>query len=197
MPGPDLGYIDKKTFRMGVTMSSYRSTLSALPVVLTCTMQALAQTPPRPPTPPLVVITPPAPSTKAGLLTCNTSPSIGFVVGGRQSLACQFMPIGPYPPESYTGEITTVGLDIGTNSGGALIWAVFMPTRDAQYGALAGNYGGVSSDLTVGIGAGGNILVGGSDRSVSLQPFSVEGNTGINVAVGVSGLVLRLVEPVR
>jgi hypothetical protein len=72
-----------------------------------------------------------------------------------------------------------------------------MPTRDAQYGALAGNYGGVSGDLTVGIGAGGNILVGGSDRSVSLQPFSVEGNTGINVAVGVSGLVLRLVEPVR
>jgi hypothetical protein len=182
---------------MGATMSSYRSTLSALPVVLACTMQALAQTPPRPPTPPLVVITPPAPSTKAGLLTCNTSPSIGFVVGGRQSLACQFMPIGPYPPESYTGEITTVGLDIGTNSGGALIWAVFMPTRGAQYGSLAGKYGGVTGNVSLGIGAGANLLVGGSDRSITLQPFSVDGSTGINLAVGVSGLVLRLVEPGR
>jgi hypothetical protein len=104
------------------------------------------------------------------------------------------MPIGPYPPENYTGEITTVGLDIGKNSGGALIWAVFMPTRGAQYGSVAGRYAGVTGDVSLGIGAGGNILVGGSNRSITLQPFSVEGNTGINLAVGVSGLVLRQLE---
>jgi hypothetical protein len=107
------------------------------------------------------------------------------------------MPIGPYPPENYTGEITTVGLDIGKNSGGALIWAVFMPTRGAQYGSLAGKYGGITGDVSLGIGAGGNILVGGSNRSITLQPFSVEGTTGINLAVGVSGLVLQLVEAAR
>jgi hypothetical protein len=179
-------------------MSSYCSALSALSFVLIGTTQALAQTPPLSrEAPPVVVVTPPSPSTKAGLLTCNTGPSVGFVVGGRQSLACQFMPIGPYRPENYTGEITTVGLDIGKNSGGALIWAVFMPTRGAQYGSLAGKYGGIIGDVSLGIGAGGNILVGGSNRSITLQPFSVEGTTGINLAVGVSGLVLQLEEAVR
>lgn len=178
-------------------MSRFRSALSALPAVLLCATQALGQTPPPRREPPVVVITPPGPSAKAGMLTCNTGPSVGFVVGGRQTLACQFMPIGPYPLENYVGDITTVGLDIGANSGGALIWAVFMPTRGAQYGSLGGNYGGVTGDVSLGIGAGANLLVGGSDRSITLQPFSVEGSTGINLAVGVSGLVLRLVEPVR
>ena len=87
------------------------------------------------------------------------------------------MPLGTYPPENYTGEITTIGLDIGKNSGGALIWSVITPTRGAQYGSLAGNYGGVTGDISLGIGAAANLLVGGSERSVTLQPFSVEGNT--------------------
>ena len=178
-------------------MSNFRSTLSALPVVLACTMLAFAQAPPRPPTPPLVVITPPAPSTKVGILTCDMGPNVGFVVGGRQNLACQFVPNGPYPPENYLGEITTIGLDIGATGGGGMAWAVFMPTRGAQYGALAGKYGGVSADLTVGVGAGGNILVGGSDHAVTLQPFSVEGSVGINLALGVSSLVLLSVESAR
>ena len=107
------------------------------------------------------------------------------------------MPLDPYPPENYNGEITTIGLDIGKNSGGALMWAVFMPTRGAQYGSLAGNYAGVTGDISLGIGAGANLLVGGSDRSITLQPFSAEANTGINFALGISGLVLRLVEPAR
>ena len=173
-------------------MSKLLPTLSAVSV-LVCTAPAFAQTPAAPrEAPPVVVVTPPGPSTKSGLLTCNTSPSVGFVVGGHQSLACQFMPLGPYPPENYTGEITTIGLDIGKNSGSALIWAVFMPTRGAQYGSLSGNYGGVSGDVSLGIGAGANLLAGGSDNSITLQPFSVEASTGINLAVGVSGLVLSL-----
>ena len=178
-------------------MWRFSSTLSAVSLLVSA-VPAFTQTPAAPrEAPPVVVVTPPGPSAKAGLLTCNTGPSVSFVVGGRQGLACQFMPIGPYPPENYTGEITTIGLDIGKNSGGALIWAVFMPTRGAQYGSLAGKYGGVTGDISLGIGAGANLLVGGSDRSITLQPFSVEGNTGINFAVGVSGLVLRLLEPGR
>jgi Protein of unknown function (DUF992) len=78
-----------------------------------------------------------------------------------------------------------------------MAWAVFMPTRGTQYGALAGSYGGVSGDLSLGVGVGGNILVGGSERSVTLQPFSVEGNVGVNLAIGVSGMVLQFQAPVR
>ena len=181
-------------FGWGLTMWRFSSTLSAVSLLVSA-VPAFTQTPAAPrEAPAVVVVTPPGPSTKAGLLTCNTGPSVSFVVGGRQSLTCQFMPIGAYPPENYTGEITTIGLDIGKNSGGALIWAVFMPTRGAQYGSLAGNYGGVTGDISLGIGAGANLLVGGSDRSITLQPFSVEGDTGLNLAVGVSGLVLRQLE---
>jgi Protein of unknown function (DUF992) len=102
------------------------------------------------PKPPVVVITPPGPSTKIGMLTCNMSPGIGFVVGGQKSLACTFMPDGPYPAENYLGDITTIGLDVGVTGGGVMAWAVFMPTRGTQYGALAGSYGGVSGDLSLG-----------------------------------------------
>jgi len=45
--------------------------------------------------------------------------------------------------------------------------------------------------VSVVVGVGGNALVGGSNRSVTLQPFSIEGDTSINLAVGVSGMVLR------
>jgi mRNA-degrading endonuclease toxin of MazEF toxin-antitoxin module len=89
------------------------------------------------------------------------------------------------------GEITTVGLDIGATSGGKMSWAVLTPTEGPQRGALAGDYVGASGQVAVGVGVGGNVLVGGSNRSVTLQPFSVEGDTGINLAVGVSGMVLR------
>jgi hypothetical protein len=61
----------------------------------------------------------------------------------------------------------------------------------STFGALAGEYGGASAEATVGAGLGANVLVGGSDRTVSLQPVSVQGQAGLNLAVGVSGLTLR------
>jgi hypothetical protein len=129
---------------------------------------------------------------KVGMLNCNMSPSVGFVVGGRTSLACRFEPsVSHMAPESYLGEITTIGLDIGATSGGKLAWAVFMPERGTQPGALAGDYVGASGQVAVGVGVGANVLVGGSDRAVTLQPFSVEGDKGLNLAVGVSGMALR------
>jgi Protein of unknown function (DUF992) len=132
------------------------------------------------------------PSAKVGMLNCNVGPEVGFIVGGRAKLACRFSPSSPsVPTENYSGEITTVGLDIGVSKGGKLAWAVFMPTNGPPHGALTGDYAGVSGQAAVGVGVGGNILVGGSNRSVTLQPFSVEGDTGINLAVGVSDMVLR------
>jgi hypothetical protein len=135
---------------------------------------------------------PPPPSAKVGMLNCNMSAGVGMIVGGRQNLACQFVPSVPrYAPDSYVGEITTLGLDVGVQSGGKMAWAVLMPTEGLQRGALSGEYVGASGQVAVGVGVGGNVLVGGSNRSVTLQPFSVEGDTGINLAVGVSGMVLR------
>jgi Protein of unknown function (DUF992) len=144
----------------------------------------------------VVAVVPPAagqaPSrTKVGMLACQLSPSIGFIVGSRQTMACRFTPDGPFPPEAYAGVISTVGLDIGITGGGALAWAVFAPTEGPPRGGLAGAYVGASGDVGVGVGLGANVLFGGSNRTVALQPVSVEGQVGVNLALGLSELELR------
>ncbi len=71
-----------------------------------------------------------------------------------------------------------------------MIWAVYAPTN-RRFGALAGHYGGATGEATVGAGVGANVLVGGSSRTVTLQPISVQGQVGRNLAVGVAGLDLH------
>ena len=91
-----------------------------------------------------------------------------------------------FPPEAYQGALSTVGLDVGITAGGVLGWAVFAPTVGLPVGALAGEYVGASGDIGLGIGVGANVLVGGSGRTVALQPVSVEGSIAVNLALGVS-----------
>jgi Protein of unknown function (DUF992) len=177
-------------------MLTTRTAATALTLIIALAAPAAAQTNQRPAGPPPgapnVAVPQFDPSAKVGMLNCNVGPEVGFIVGGRAKLSCRFSPSGPsYAAENYTGEITTVGLDIGVSKGGKLAWAVFMPTNGPPHGALTGDYAGVSGQAAVGVGVGGNILVGGSNRSVTLQPFSVEGDTGINLAIGVSDMVLR------
>jgi hypothetical protein len=57
-------------------------------------------------------------------------------------------------------------------------------------GALTGNYAGGTASATVGVGVGANALIGGSTNTVALQPLSIEGNTGLNVAAGIAGVTL-------
>ncbi len=128
--------------------------------------------------------------TKAGTLTCDISAGIGLIIGSKKDVACIFTPSTPGAREVYTGSITKFGLDVGATAGGEMVWAVFAPT-DRRIGALAGNYGGASAEATVGAGLGANVLVGGSNRTVSLQPVSVQGQAGLNLAVGVAGLELH------
>jgi hypothetical protein len=129
-------------------------------------------------------------SVKAGVLTCKLSPSIGFIVGSQQSMSCRYTPNASHPPETYTGTMGTIGLDIGVTAGGGMAWAVFAPTEGPPPGALAGLYVGASGDASFGVGGGANVLVGGSARTISLQPLSLEGEVGVNLALGVSGLTL-------
>jgi hypothetical protein len=128
--------------------------------------------------------------TQAGVLRCRLNPSIGFIIFGHQSMECRFHPVSG-PPQGYEGAINTVGLDIGVTKGGELTWAVFGPAEGFHYGALAGEYVGASADVGVGVGAGANVLVGGSNRSVALQPVSLEGSVALDVVAGLSQLKLR------
>jgi hypothetical protein len=129
--------------------------------------------------------------TKAGLLSCNMSPTIGLIVGSHQRIHCRFTPDAGGAPENYSGSITRIGLDVGFRAGGTMAWAVFAPTSGLHHGALRGNYVGASGDASFGVGAGAKVLVGGSHRTISLQPLSVQGQVGVNLALGVAGLRLR------
>jgi Protein of unknown function (DUF992) len=127
---------------------------------------------------------------KVGTLTCDVSAGVGVIVASKKRVTCMFTPAQPGPREVYVGSITKFGLDLGATTGGEMIWAVYAPT-DRQFGALAGHYVGATAEATVGAGVGANVLVGGSNRTVSLQPVSVQGQAGLNVAAGVAGLELR------
>ena len=128
--------------------------------------------------------------TRVGTLTCNISPGVGLVVGGQRQLSCFYASARGRAREAYEGTVSTLGLDIGATSGGQLAWAVFAPTT-LRRAALAGTYTGATAGGTVGAGASANVLVGGSDRTVVLQPVSVQAQRGVNIAAGVSRIDLR------
>ena len=130
--------------------------------------------------------------TQVGALMCKVDPNIGFIIAGHQPMQCTYTPsTAPAPPEYYDGAINTVGVDIGVSAGSVLGWGVFAPTGGPAAGALAGEYVGASGDLGLGIGAGANVLLGGSGRTFALQPLSLQGSLAINVVLGVSALKLR------
>jgi hypothetical protein len=132
--------------------------------------------------------------TKVGTLSCDISGGIGLIVASKKDVQCVFTSSqAGKPREIYVGSISKFGLDVGGTSGGKMVWTVVAPTNRA-FGALAGNYAGASAEATVGAGVGANALVGGSARTVTLQPVSIQGQTGLNLAVGVGELSLR---PVR
>ena len=127
---------------------------------------------------------------KVGTLTCDISGGIGLIITSHKDMTCMFTPSQPGPREVYVGGINKFGLDLGATAGSEMVWAVYAPTT-RRFGALAGNYNGATAEATVGAGLGANVLIGGSDRTVALQPLSMQGQTGLNVAAGVAELTLR------
>jgi hypothetical protein len=133
------------------------------------------------------------PPVRAGILQCQGGQNVGFVVGSVTSLECVFQSDGRRP-EPYVATVRRIGLDLGITAQTQFTWAVNAPNGRLGRGDLAGNYGGVGANASVGIGGGGNFLVGGPANSYALQPISVQGQTGLNVAAGVAGLELQPVQ---
>jgi hypothetical protein len=126
-----------------------------------------------------------------GSLQCRVSGGMGFVFGSSKNMECLFVrPDGA--AERYVGTINKYGVDIGFTKEAQMVWLVFAPGKVAP-GALAGDYGGATASATVGAGVGANVLLGGSNKQITLQPVSVEGSAGLNIAAGVAGVTLRAV----
>jgi hypothetical protein len=129
-------------------------------------------------------------SVKAGLLKCLVSGGAGFIIGSTKELECKYDGLDG-SRESYRGEITKYGVDLGVTGKGVMYWTVLAPTGKLGKRALAGTYGGVTAGVAVGVGAGANALLGGSSKTVTLQPLSGQVEEGINLAVGIAELELE------
>jgi hypothetical protein len=132
---------------------------------------------------------PAAAATKLGVLECDVQAGVGWIFTSQKSMFCTFSPEHGRP-EHYTGVIRKFGLDIGVTAKTVIVWGVVAEQSGYPAGALAGHYGGVSAEASIVFGAGANALVGGSNRSIALQPLSVQGQAGINLALGVTALDL-------
>jgi len=130
-----------------------------------------------------------SPGVKIGVLTCNVASGWGFVFGSSKDLNCTYAH-GDHT-ERYSGGISKFGVDIGYTAGSVIVWGVFAPTLDTAAGALAGDYAGATGSAAVVGGVGANVLVGGLNRSITLQPLSIEGYTGLNVAAGIAVITLH------
>ena len=131
-----------------------------------------------------------APPVRAGILQCQGGQNVGFVVGSVTSLECVFQSEGRRP-EPYIAKVQRIGLDLGVTEQTQLSWAVNAPNSRLGRGELAGSYGGVGANASIGVGGGGNFLVGGPSNAYALQPLSVQGQKGLNVAAGIAGLELQ------
>lgn len=127
---------------------------------------------------------------QVGVLTCSVEPGIGFIIGSSKDMTCKFRRDG-HKTETYDGNIKKLGLDIGVTGATEIVWLVFSGSS-TKYGkgSLAGTYVGGSAEATIGIGLGGNFLIGGSSRGYALQPWSIQGQVGLNYSVAFAGLTL-------
>ena len=134
---------------------------------------------------------------KIGLLSCTVDGGTGFIIGSSKDLQCTFTPVNRNRPQQiYSGRINKYGVDVGATKGANLEWLVMAPSKDVSApDLLAGTYVGASAEATIAVGLGANVLVGGSHRSIALQPVSVQSQTGLNAALAVGSM--QLVAPLK
>lgn len=129
---------------------------------------------------------------KIGVLNCDVSAGVGMIIASSKEVKCTFnRSVGG--KEYYTGTIEKLGIDVGFTGKGVMSWVVFAPGKISK-GALAGRYAGATAGATVAVGLGANVLVGGGNKSIALQPVSVQTQTGLNVAAGIAALRLKAVK---
>lgn len=188
-----------KDFVAGVPIADTETPVSSCSVEVHFGFKGVQASPPvapqpRPPQPgdqpTIVAAVPSNAGVKVGSLTCNVSGGVGFLFGSSKELRCTYSPNSGVG-EHYTGTFSKYGLDIGFANKGVLVWGVVAPTSDVRSGALEGDYAGATANATIGVGLGANVLIGGLDKSIALQPLSVSGSTGLNIAAGVGVISLK------
>jgi hypothetical protein len=131
---------------------------------------------------------------KIGYLACDVGEGGGYVLGSAKELDCEFRSsMEGDGIDTYVGSIKKLGIDLGYTARGRLVWAVFAPTAGYHHGSLRGTYLGAAAEATLGAGIGANVLLGGTGGSIQLQPISVTGQLGLNVAAAGTTVTLKAV----
>ncbi len=138
---------------------------------------------------------------QAGVLSCRGEGGWGAIITSKKRFRCAFSSSDGSVRGRYTAVITKFGLDIGVTGQTALTWLVFGPAEvvgeNYVAGSISGTYAGVGADAAFGVGAGANVLVGGGPGSFTLQPVSIQVQTGLSIAAGVQTLDLQYEGPVE
>ena len=128
---------------------------------------------------------------QVGTLRCKVPGAVGYIVGSEREASCEYRPVaGRNTVDLYMGRFKKIGVDLGATGPSVIAWAVFSKSSDIGPGDLAGKYRGAAASVSAGLGGGANVLIGGSDITVSLQPLSIEGQTGLSIAAGYASLRL-------
>jgi hypothetical protein len=127
-----------------------------------------------------------------GTLKCDVEGGIGLLLGSKKDMTCVFTKTDG-SVENYKGRVLTIGVDIGVTKESHITWAVLAPSGENDAGALAGDYTGVTAEATVAGGVGANVLVS-AGKQFTLQPVSVQTQTGLNIAGGIGSIKLEYVK---
>lgn len=126
----------------------------------------------------------------AGRLKCDVAGGVSFFVGSARALDCVFTQKNQ-PDEYYKGTIKKIGVDVGYQKKGVIVWDVVSPGLKRGPGALEGKYVGATADVALIGGVSANALIGGN--KVVLNPVSLGAQRGINIAAGIGGIELAYV----
>ncbi len=129
----------------------------------------------------------PARADVVGEMQCTIAPGEGVIIGSQRAVSCTFHS-NEGPAQLYTGYLNRLGVDIGNQTTGVMVYSVLAIGTPAP-GSLSGDYVGPGFGLSLGNGGGVNALVGGGN-SFTLQPLSGTTSTGVNFNAGVGELHL-------
>lgn len=126
---------------------------------------------------------------KLGTLTCQFEGGPGLLIGSVRQGECVYRDNQGHT-KKYNAELSRLGVDIGVTGNKTVVWAVFGVDGKSNLG-LKGTYTGLNAEATAVVGVGVNALVGGFKSGIVLNPVSISGQTGLNVAAGVATLRLE------
>ncbi|MGY3447995.1 DUF992 domain-containing protein [Bradyrhizobium sp. USDA 4353] len=133
---------------------------------------------------------------RVGVLECEGRRTTGKLVMSNARLRCVFRSQGR-APERYVAKVRRYGLDLGLTDETRMAWAVTAPVNDFGRSELGGRYGGVSANAAALVGFGGSFLLRDTDRATQLQPISLQGQTGMNLAAGITEVELVPLLPIH